>query len=182
MRDRSLPRSGAVRYARHRQVFWLSDQSTDRAFSSHSRQWRVRRSSPITAAGPRWSCTTFPANSLPTRETCAVSIQLSISGRSLAANGKPMVVCRYAALLASKFFPDDDHAAPLLTQGIVLNELGASFCRAHAGPNRRSFGRYHGPSWRAFAISGDAIDSSRTARVRILWCAIELRFARQGHG
>lgn len=34
VRDRSRPRSGAVRLNRHRQVFWLSDRSTGRAFSS----------------------------------------------------------------------------------------------------------------------------------------------------
>src|SRR5437867_2965955 len=42
------------------QVFWLPDRSTDRAFPSILAQWRVRRSSPDTAAGPRRIRTVFP--------------------------------------------------------------------------------------------------------------------------
>ena len=42
------------------QVFWLPDHSTNRAFPRIQSQWRVRRSSPDTAAGPRRIQTVFP--------------------------------------------------------------------------------------------------------------------------
>ena len=42
------------------QVFWLPDHSTNRAFPRIESQWRVRRSSPDTAAGPRRIQTVFP--------------------------------------------------------------------------------------------------------------------------
>ena len=42
------------------QVFWLPDHSTNRAFPRIQSQWRLRRSSPDTAAGPRRIQTVFP--------------------------------------------------------------------------------------------------------------------------
>ena len=42
------------------QVFWLPDHTTGRAFPRIESQWRVRRSSPDTAAGPRRIQTVFP--------------------------------------------------------------------------------------------------------------------------
>src|SRR5262249_27240218 len=65
--QRSLPRENDDA----RQVFWLSDRSTNHAFSAacmletaarHAREWPLWCSSPITAAGPRWNCTTFPGS------------------------------------------------------------------------------------------------------------------------
>jgi len=72
-----------------RQVFWLSDQTTHRAFSdlprrvtSHdaaARMALLRLSSPITAAGPRWIRTTFPSRSVhATKHPRSKRIHLSI--------------------------------------------------------------------------------------------------------
>jgi hypothetical protein len=70
---------GELTETRRRQVFWLTDRSTSRAFSSTSREWPMRRSSPFTAAGPRWIRTTFPL-CLLRRRPAPSSIQLSIAG------------------------------------------------------------------------------------------------------
>ena len=69
---------GELTESRRRQVFWLTDRSTGRAFSSTLREWPLRRSSPFTAAGPRWICTTFPL-CLPRRRPAPSSIELSSS-------------------------------------------------------------------------------------------------------
>src|SRR5262245_46640570 len=56
------PRAGALEPKVPGQVFWLVDRPPAAAFPPLARQWlRWQPSSPLTAAGPRWTRTTLPS-------------------------------------------------------------------------------------------------------------------------
>lgn len=64
-RARPTHSAKSIPLSQHRQVFWLSDRPTRRAFPPIKAVAHVRLSSPITAAGPRRICTVFPLADRP---------------------------------------------------------------------------------------------------------------------
>ncbi len=183
MRDRSRPRSGAVRQNQHRQVFWLSDRSTGRAFSSTCDNGvcgvrpRLQRRDRGGFAPPSLQTASPRGRPVPYLFNCQFLAATLYCASVRPADSLPRRVARCKRILSGRTI------APCL-RGV--RQCPVCICRLAERPARCGFraelsadikGRTDIVARRlgAFTTCNRVIDSISPTRIRIGWSAIESR-------